>query len=86
MVKVAISSADVVGHVKVLIFQGIDRDEESHGGSYDQKFEIAERCIGRDEDERHMFLPIYRVFGMLQQWPWQEGLASLVDCFCNGAP
>jgi hypothetical protein len=70
MVKVAISSAAyAMGYVKVLFFQDIDRDEESHGGGYDQKFEMADRCIGGDEDERHVFLPIYRVFVMLQQWP-----------------
>jgi hypothetical protein len=43
----------------------------------------VEKRTGGDEDRRHKFS---MVFGILQHWPWQEGLSMLVDCIGNGAP
>jgi hypothetical protein len=73
------------GTCKFFDIQGIDRGVESHG-SCDQRFEMAKRCIGVNEDGRHRFLPMCWVFGILQQQPWQEGLPVPLECICNGAP
>jgi hypothetical protein len=62
-------------------FQGIDIGGESHGG-----------CVGGwNGGETYCrrwrwATQVCRVFGILQQRPWQEGVAALVDCICDGAP
>ena len=47
---------------------------------------MAEMCIGGNEDYVAQVLPVCRVFGNLQQEPWQAGMAAQVDCILGGAP
>jgi hypothetical protein len=42
---------------------------------------MAERRIGFDEDYASHVLSICRVFGDLQQWPWQEGVVHWWNIF-----